>query len=91
MFRTKCATISPTWTLSCQGSRWSTTTRSLPLILRTTGTVSSERIAPSACTRRGYRRDERQGVCPASLWLAGALSMGRRAGDARAVGWLSTV
>ena len=35
MFRTRRAIISPVWTLSCQGSRWLMTTRSLPPIPRT--------------------------------------------------------
>lgn len=45
----------------------------------------TERRITSACSRRGYRRDKRRSVCPASLWLASALSLGRRAGDAPTV------
>jgi hypothetical protein len=56
MFRPICAIISLSWTHSVKarggrGSRQPQTTRPLPLIPRVADTVSSERVAPSACTR----------------------------------------
>jgi len=59
MFRTKCATISPTWTLSCQGSRWSMTIRSLlpipRICVRFRANGSHQCVEPTGLYRRSNR------------------------------------
>ena len=54
MFCANGAIIAPTWTHSCQSSWRSQTARPLPLIPRTFGAVSSERVAHIACSRQRF-------------------------------------
>jgi len=66
MFCTNGAIIAPTWTHSYQSSWRSQTARPLPLIPRTFGAVSSERVAHNGVQsdrlRRGYAGFSEQAV-----------------------------